>query len=145
MVENQNIQLLKELYQASHMGIEAVNMVSPKVEDEGLREEIERQRQTYKGLAVKTEHMLARAGETPDSEPAVKKAMLWGSVQMNTLMDSSPSHIAEMMINGATMGIVDMTKKLNQLDEADAGAKKLAEEFIHGQQKSIEVLKQHLS
>ena len=54
-------------------------------------------------------------------------------------------HIAEMMINGTTMGIVDMTKKLNQLDEADAGAKKLAEEFIRGQQKSIEVLKQHLS
>ena len=49
------------------------------------------------------------------------------------------------MINGTTMGIVDMTKKLNQLDEADAGAKKLAEEFIRGQQKSIEVLKQHLS
>ncbi len=75
----------------------------------------------------------------------MKKAMLWGSVQMNTLMDSSPTHIAEMMINGTTMGIVDMTKKLNQLDEADAGAKKLAEEFIRGQQKSIEVLKQHLS
>ena len=137
MVQNQNVQLLKELYEASHMGIEATNLVTPKVKDESLREEIERQRQT--------ERMLAEAGETPDAESAMKKAMLWGSVQMNTLMDSSPTHIAEMMINGTTMGIVDMTKKLNQLDEADAGAKKLAEEFIRGQQKSIEVLKQHLS
>lgn len=145
MIENQNVQLLKELYQASHMGIEASNLVTSKVEDEGLREEIERQRQKYKSLAVKTERMLADAGETPESEPAMKKAMLWGSVQMNTLLDSSPSHIAEMMINGTTMGIVDMTKRLNQLPEADAGAKKLAEEFIQGQQKSIEVLKQHLS
>ena len=145
MVQNQNVQLLKELYEASHMGIEATNLVTPKVKDESLREEIERQRQTYKGLAVKTERMLAEAGETPDAESAMKKAMLWGSVQMNTLMDSSPTHIAEMMINGTTMGIVDMTKKLNQLDEADAGAKKLAEEFIRGQQKSIEILKQQLS
>jgi len=102
MVQNQNVQLLKELYQASHMGIEAANLVTPKVKDEGLREEIERQRQTYKGLAVKTERMLAEAGETPDPESAMKKAMLWGSVQMNTLMDSSPTHIAEMMINGTT-------------------------------------------
>ena len=66
MVQNQNVQLLKELYEASHMGIEATNLVTPKVKDESLREEIERQRQTYKGLAVKTERMLAEAGETPD-------------------------------------------------------------------------------
>ena len=30
MVQNQNVQLLKELYQASHMGIEAANLVTPK-------------------------------------------------------------------------------------------------------------------
>ena len=30
MVQNQNVQLLKELYQASHMGIEAANLSLPK-------------------------------------------------------------------------------------------------------------------
>lgn len=144
MVTNQNTQLLKEIYEASAMGMEATKLVLPKVTDESLRGDIERQAQKYKGLAVKTEKMLAKQGETPDAEPAMKKAMLWGSVQMNTLVDSSPTHIAEMMISGTTMGIIDMTKKLNQLDEADAGAKKLAEEYIQGEQKNIELLKQHL-
>ena len=144
MVQNQNVQLLKELYQASHMGIEAANLVTPKVKDEGLREEIERQRQTYKGLAVKTERMLAEAGETPDPESAMKKAMLWGSVQMNTLMDSSPTHIAEMMITGTTMGIVDMIRKLNELGDVDYEPRKLAQEFIQGEQRHIEELKKHL-
>ena len=43
---------------------------------------------------------------------------------MNTLLDSSEQHIAEMMINGTTMGIIDMTKKLNELEQPKAKEKR---------------------
>ncbi len=59
-------------------------------------------------------------------------------------MNKNTSHIAEMMINGTTMGIIDMTKRLNELDDADAGAKKLAEDYIVNEQQNIENLKKHL-
>lgn len=88
--------------------------------------------------------MLRQDGWTPDEKTGIKKMMLWGSVQMNTLMNTSTQHMAEMMINGTTMGIIDMTKKIHQLPDADKGARELAEEFISGEQQNIEDLKAYL-
>jgi len=141
---DENANLLKEIYKATKMGLKATQMIIPKVHDEPLREQIERQGEDYKGMAVKAESMLKNAGETPHSGDEIKEAMLWGSVQLNTIINKKPTHIAEIMISGTTMGIIDMTKKLNELDTADAGSKKLAEEFIQNQQKSIDELKKHL-
>lgn len=143
-MDEQNQKLLEEIYQATAMGLEATELILPKVDDESLREEIERQGEDYKGMNAKTERMLSKVGREPVKKSPMQKAMLWGSVQMSTLMNSKPDHIAELMINGTTMGIIDMTKRLNDLKYADAGAKKLAEEFISNQQKSIENLKKHL-
>ena len=140
--ENEN--LLEEVYKATKMGLEATQIVIPKVHDESLREQIERQGKNYKGMATKAKAMLRHDGRLPEEEDAMKKAMLWGSIQMSTIVNSSPKHITEMMINGTTMGIVDMTKKLNSLDDADAGARKLAEEYISNEQQNIEDLKKHL-
>ena len=63
---------------------------------------------------------------------------------MNTLADASSEHIAEILINGSNMGIVEMTKQMNRLPDADAGAKRLAEEFLRGEQRHIEELKSYL-
>lgn len=141
---DENANLLKEIYKATKMGLKATQLIIPKVHDEPLREQIERQGEDYKGIAVKAESMLKKTGEKPHSKCEIKEAMLWGAVQMNTIVNKKPTHIAEIMISGTTMGIIDMTKKLNELDTADAGSKKLAEEFIQNQQKSIDELKKHL-
>lgn len=73
-----------------------------------------------------------------------EQTMLWGSIQMNTLLDSSEQHIAEMMINGTTMGIIDMTKKLNELEQPKAKEKEIAEEFIENSQAYIDMWKNYL-
>ncbi len=140
--ENKN--LLEEIYKATKMGLEATQLVIPKVKDESLREQIELQGKNYKGMNSKAKAMLREDGRLPEEQDSVKKAMLWGSIKMNTLVNKKPGHIAEMMITGTTMGIVDMTKRLNELDDADAGAKKLAEDYIVNEQKNIENLKKHL-
>ncbi len=81
---------------------------------------------------------------TPSKEKMMDQTMLWGSIQMNTLLDSSEQHIAEMMINGTTMGIIDMTKKLNELEQPKAKEKEIAEEFIENSQAYIDMWKNYL-
>ena len=49
-----------------------------------------------------------------------------------------------MMINGTTMGIIDMTKKLNELEKPKANEKKIAEEFIESSQAYIDMWKTYL-
>lgn len=144
MEQNQNQNLLEEVYRATQMGLEGIRAVTPKIEDTQLKKEIRREEAVYQKFVSRAEEMLAAKGAIPQTHDGVKKAMLWGSVQMNTLMDSSPEHMAELLINGTTMGIVDMTKKISELGDSDAGARRLAEDFINFEEKSVEQLKKYL-
>ena len=144
MEQNQNQDLLEEVYRATQMGLEGIRAVTPKIEDTQLKKEIRREEAVYQKFVSRAEEMLAAKGAIPQTHDGVKKAMLWGSVQMNTLMDSSPEHMAELLINGTTMGIVDMTKKIGELGDSDAGARRLAEDFINFEEKSVEQLKKDL-
>ena len=141
---DQNENLLDEVHKSATMGYEAADLILNKLEHCGLRSQVERQSGDYHTLAQKAEKMMNDKGRDPKKETPMSKAMLWGNVQLSTLTDKSPTHIAEMMISGTTMGVIDLTKKLNQLKDADAGARRLAEEYLEGEKEHIDALKQYL-
>ncbi|MCI9575227.1 MAG: hypothetical protein HFJ84_00855 [Clostridiales bacterium] len=136
--------LLQELYHTAQMGLEATQMVMPKVKDEGLKHAIRQQGNSYKKISAKSAQMLAQNHQIPQKEGVMEKVGLWGSIQMNTIADDSTQHLAEMMINGTNMGIVDMTKKLNETEGFHGTARDLAEEYIQSEQNHIESMKQYL-
>lgn len=61
---------------------------------------------------------------------------------MNTMLDTTTSHLAEMMINGATMGIIDLEKKLN--DGGGGEAERLARDVLRYEKETVERLGQYL-
>ncbi len=140
----ENKDLLDRIYKASNMGMEAAKALIPKVHNEPLREQIEFQEDNYKEMASMAKTMMRQDGRLPNDRSSYQKAMLRGAIKMHTLMDSTPGHIAEMMINGTTMGIIEMTKRLNEQDEADNGARDLAEKYLQNEQSNIEELKTYL-
>jgi hypothetical protein len=144
MISDQNNNLLEEIYKATKMGLEATQLIIPKVEDTSLREDIRSQRDCYEDFADKSEAMLEKRGKQPQEKGKMQKAALWGAIQLNTIKDTTPEHIAEIMINGTTMGIIDLTKKLNDLDDSDAGAKELALDYLKSEEEHIDALKKHL-
>jgi hypothetical protein len=52
-------------------------------------------------------------GQCPKELAEKERAMLWMSLQGNTLFNKETSHLAEMMIQGSNMGILSLTKVLN--------------------------------
>ncbi len=144
MPEHQNTDLLEEVCRATRMGLEAAKAIEPKIKDQSLLREVQKQERNYQKLEAEAERMLGEKGAHPGAAEPVKKAMLWGAVQWNTMMDSTTEHIAELMINGTTMGIIDMTKKLNDHPEADAGARRLVQEYLHSEEQHIDALKKLL-
>lgn len=141
----QNESLLDEVYFATQMGLDAVETILPQVKDASLREQFEQHRKDYRSLGLKAKAMLHESGEQPKKEKLSQKMMLKSSIKMKTLANHSTGHIAELMINGTTMGIIDLTKKMNNMSESDAGAKQLANDYISKEQKHIEILKQFLN
>ena len=70
--------------------------------------------------------------------------MGWTGVKFNTLTDKSNSHIAEMMIQGGSMGIVECQKLLNHNPRADQEVKNILNDFMAMQQNDIEKMKKFL-
>ena len=62
---------------------------------------------------------------------------------MKTLIDNSASKIAELMLQGTNMGIIEGRKLLNHKD-IDKKIHDLIEEFVDMQETAVENLKQFL-
>ena len=109
-----------------------------------MRGELERERQSYRETARQAEQALTRLGEQPEPVGMMAKAGMWIGTEMNTLTDRSDAHIAEIVIQGATMGVIEMTKALNTYDAADERARSLASRFVVQQNETIDRQKMFL-
>ena len=73
----------------------------------------------------------------------MNKAMTWYGIEMKTLTDDSTSKIAELLLQGTNMGIIEGRKLLNHKD-TDKEVEKLAKEYVDMQEDAVEKLKTFL-
>ncbi len=144
MDENINLTILNEIGKATRMGLSSITFVSDKVEDEKMKEDLSTQYADYGKVLDKVNTQFEKYGEIPDEEPMMDKMMTWTGVQMNTLTDKSNSHIAELMIQGNLMGIIESQKLLNHSPEMEQEVKDILNDFINLQNNHIDKLKQYL-
>ena len=64
--------------------------------------------------------------------------------KFNSMKDPSASHIAEMMINGATMGVIDMTKRLKQYQAQDPEIDALGRDVVEFEENTVTKMKNYL-
>ena len=84
------------------------------------------------------EQALADAGGQPEPAGALSKVGMKLGLEGETLLDRSDAHIAEIVIQGAAMGVIEMTKALNTYDAADPHARGLASQFVVQQNEAID-------
>ena len=116
-------EMLAEIYRNTHYALQSISDIMPQVDDEEVKKELVSQHEAYEQFSAKAA-MLAKDRNIELKEPnPFKKAMMWGSIKMNTLTDNSRAHIAEMMIQGTVMGITSLrtsaTEASAKADETD--------------------------
>ena len=141
-----NSEFLMELYKNMKMGADSIVNISSKVSEGPLRDELTRQLDTYEKYSAKASKMLFSAGETPKEENIMSKMARNVGMTMNTLTDSSESHIAEMMIEGATMGVTENLKLIRRFEKKGVSeeAMSLARDTVSFMEDSVEHLKKYL-
>ena len=111
-----NAQLLQETYKNLNMARDSILNVMPKVKNEALKHEMTVELSALDAFSSRTAKLLAKEGVKPEEEGFLSKtAAKWGSM-MNTMMDASTAHIAQMMVEGATMGMTDMMRQLREAE-----------------------------
>lgn len=119
-----------DIYRNAKMGAEAILALLPTVEDDRLESELALQLTKYEEFAAEAKGLLEKQGEKPLEESGFSRLMAKMGIKMNTMIDRTSSHVAQMIIEGAVMGITDIQKRLNEGgDYGDAlpVAKKLME------------------
>ena len=144
MDDNINLTILNEIGKATRMGLSSISFVSEKIEDEKMKEDLSTQYANYGKVLDKVNTQFEKYGEIPDKEPMKDKMMTWTGVQMNTLTDKSNSHIAELMIQGNLMGIIESQKLLNHSPEMEQEVKDILNDFINLQNNNIDKMKEYL-
>lgn len=139
-----NKEFLSEIARSARMGKEATVVLLEKVEDEALRKEISQRKAEYSDLEHRADDLLSNSGVQPNPLPAMSKAGLWMGMQMETLTDRSDSHIAEIMIQGSGMGIIEMTKNKKKFHEAAQETMDLADSFLAMEEGGIQRMKEFL-
>ena len=112
-------EILAEIYRNCHLALESISDILPAIEDEELKAEILHQHEEYERISGKAACLARDKGLEVKEPGAVKKAMMWSSIKMSTLMDNTRSHIAEMMVQGTVMGITSLKTSLGELPKND--------------------------
>ena len=144
-MENQTQKLLQSIIENARTGLDACDQMISKTKDADVRDELMSQRTEYQKFVQDAERALYAEGAQPHAKSMMSRAGMWMGIQMNTMMDSSRPHIAELLIQGTTMGVVGMTRDQGNLPEASAEAQGMATAFIQSQQAAIDRLKTMLA
>ena len=140
----QEIEILKEISKDSKMGMDSINMVGEKVQDENFQKLLNEQHNEYQNIFDRTQEILKQHGETIEDVPAMQKMMGWMGIQMNTMTDKSNSQLSELLIQGNDMGIIKGHKLLNGSNFTTPEIENLLSDFVRLQEKNIDDLKKWL-
>lgn len=138
-------EMLNFIYQNSQMGVETLNQLIPMIDNEAFKKRIEAQLKEYEQIHEEAKKLLNRHGYDEKGIGALEKIMAYLMIDVKTLMDKSSSHIAEMLIQGSNMGIIDAVKRINQYEkEAEKEVTALMKRLLKFEENNVERLKEAL-
>lgn len=136
--------ILNEINKGIKMGMDSISTISEKVTDTKLKDDLLFQYDKYNEILNRVNSELKNHDDFPKEVPPMQKAMSYMDIQWNTLNDKSNSNIAEMLIKGTNMGIIEGVKLKNHNPEAENAIQTILDDFIQFQENNVEKLKKYL-
>lgn len=143
--QDRSIECLNKIYQGAQMGCESISLLTEKVTDAQLLNDLHEQHDQYAKISCQASQELSQRKAVPKDKGPLAQANLWSGVQLNTLMDKSANHIAEIMINGNTMGLIETTRTMKQYSDVQPEIQSLGQALIQTEESGIQKMKSYLS
>ncbi|MFZ2539385.1 MAG: hypothetical protein WAX04_10850 [Oscillospiraceae bacterium] len=139
-----NVEMLEYIFQNSQMGVSTINQLLKIVEDDEFKADLVSQANEYDTINQWAKEKMQRSGGEVTTVDRLKKVSAEIMTNVNTIANKSSSHVAEMLIQGSTMGIIDATKNIKQYSHADQDILDLANKLLKFEQNNVEQLKRFL-
>lgn len=143
---NENNELLEYIYQVADMGVKStkrlINMLNNK--DNKIKKIIEDELKEYEKFYKDSEKLLKKNKVEPKTKGIITDISSYMGMKMEVIKDNSDARIADMLIKGFTMGVLEMEKKIERFKDADKKILNLAKDLKKFQEDNIKFLKEYV-
>ena len=140
-------ELILHIYQDAEMACFTIDklMSDLKQKDNKIKKLVEDIHKDYEVWRQQTKSILQKENAEISENPLIAKFMASMSIKREVISDNSDSAMADMLMQGISMGSIDMNKKISAYkDEVSKEDLNMAKEFLKFQEKTIERLKEYL-
>lgn len=140
-------ELLEHIYKDAYMASYSLQKLLDEIKnkDNKIKGDVEDILQKYQEFKEEVEELLKGNGEEVNDPNFFAKMGSTMGIIKEVKTDNSDSSIADMVIQGVSMGSIETEKKLKAYEkDIEKEYKNLAERFLKFQQKSIDKLKKYL-
>ena len=144
--ETADVEILDELSKSCQLAMSNISFLSTKAIQKNIKKELVSIYSGYTDILSQINKNFESLGEIPSNVSPNLKMFGLCSINLNTKIDKSSSHIAEIMIQGLNMGIIKCQKLLNSSNSTIIKDQtlNLVKQFLNFQEQSIQKLKAFL-
>ena len=144
---DENLELLTHVYETSQMGSYTITTLINKLKNKEnkIKFTLEKELKEYEKYIKISEKILNKYNINPPGTSVMSKIGSNIGIMKETIMDNSDSAMAQMLIEGLTMGITLISAKINSYKKnADRKVLKIAKDFVKFQENEVERLKVYM-
>ena len=144
---NRQCELIEKIYKDASMGRFSTQKLleNLKGKDNKIVGDVESIFEEYSSFEEKAKEELISQNKQPEEEGNMAKVMSSMGIFKEVLTDNSDAAIADLLIQGLSMGEIEMQKRVDSVsDDINKDVLKLAKEFLKFQKKTQKDLKKYL-
>ena len=139
-----NINILDELNKGCSMAIQAIDVILKKTDNKEFHDFLVEFNDCYIDMSEEIKELYQEYSDEDIHEVnEMEKVMAWLGIEKDTILDTSVSKLAGLLMNGTNMGIIEGRKILNN-KKMDDKVHNICEKYVKFQEKYIEKLKNYL-
>ena len=142
--KSHNELLLTAIYQNCQTALQSIDNIMPSIKSDALTRELTNEESEYNIITQECEMIAKSENVNIKDNNMFEKIRLWGSIKMSTLTDKSTTHVAEMLLLGTFMGMIQCIKDLADHPSANEEIIHLCKRLQELENKNIENLKNFL-
>lgn len=137
-------ELLARVARAAQMGCIGIDAVLDRAEDAALRQALCDQRAEYRAIEAEARSLARARGGRVRDVPKMAGRSARAMARMQTVLNSSGSHIAGMMIEGNTKGLIKNLRDLHAYTGSDVRTGAVARRMVAAELSNIDQMKPFL-
>jgi len=138
------VKYLTSLYQNLCTALQSIEDIMPKVEDANFKKELSDEYTNYDIISRECE-MIGKSEDIDLKDNTwFEKIKLWGSINLTTIKDKSTRHIAELMLLGTVMGLIQCIKDMSDYKAVSSELEDLCQKIYDLEEENYQKLKNFL-